>query len=75
MTENSIFQQQLNSIEELIRITEEEVVLIKEMLPLLSFLCLIVTKDWQNYTAIEKAIFLFIWSPLLWLLPTLLMEI
>ena len=75
MTEDTIFQQQLNTIEELARINEEEAIPMKEMLPLLSFLCLIVIEDWQNYTATEKTVFLFIWSPLLWLLPALLIEV
>ena len=75
MPKNNIFQQQLNTIGELAKINKEEAVPMKEMLSLLSFLCLIVIEDWQNYTATEKTVFLFIWSPLLWLLPALLMEI
>ena len=75
MTEDTIFQQQLDTIEELARINEEEAVPMKEMLPLLSFLCLIVIEDWRNYIIADKAVFMLIWSPLLWLLPALLMEI
>lgn len=74
MTASNI-SKQLDTIEKLARINEEEVVTVKEILPLLSFLYLIVIEDWQNYTAIEKTVFLFIWSPLLWFLSTLLMEV
>ena len=75
MTEDTISQQQLDTIEELIRLNERKGITIKDALLLPFFLYYIVIKDWQNYTATEKAVFLFIWSPLLWLLPTLLMEI
>lgn len=75
MTEDTTSQQQLDIIEELIRLNEGEGITIKDVLLLPFFLYCAVIEDWRNYTVADKAVFILIWSPLLWLLPTLLMEI
>ena len=75
LLKHNISKQQDKIVRELINIDEEEEVPIKELLLLLFFLYNIAIEDWKNYTIIEKAVFLLIWSPLLWLLPAFLMEI
>lgn len=65
MPKNNIFQQQFDTIKELVKINEEEHITVKDVLPLLSFLCLIAIEDWNSYTTVDKIVFIVIWSPLI----------